>query len=151
MTTARMAFLNAAATILRGIPSAPTVEIGEDRTFSDPAVHCPWVGLLPAPGSTIERDVHSGEALLSFRVFLYGYVEGDGTTSRSELLVNIVEESQRALFRALTGAFQAFRTGTPYHIADFIDFEAEDLIYHPEGTGAEFVVPLLVRIPDTLT
>jgi len=42
MTTARMAFLNAAATILRGIPSAPTVEIGEDRTFSDPAVHCPW-------------------------------------------------------------------------------------------------------------
>lgn len=150
MSSARMAFLNAAATVLRAIPSAPTVEVGEDRVFNDPSVHCPWIGLLPAPGSQIERDVHDGGALLSFRVFLFGYVQGDGSTSRTELLVTLVEESQRALFQALTGALAAYRPGTAYHYADMIDFEAEDLIYHPEGTGGEFVVPLLVRIPDTL-
>jgi hypothetical protein len=117
MSSARMAFLNRAADLLRAIPSAPTVEVGEDRIFNDPAVHCPWVGLLPAPGSKIERDIHDGGAMLSFRVFLYGYVQGDGTTSRSELLVTLVEEAQQALYQA-GGAFHANRPGTTCPYAD---------------------------------
>jgi hypothetical protein len=148
---ARMAFLNAAATVLRTIPSAPTVEVGEDRIFGDVGAY-PWLGLLPAPGTLIERDLHGAGDTLTFHVLLYGYVQGDGTTSRTELLMTLIEESQQALRRALEagGALQALRPGTPYHYADFIDYEAEDLAYHREGTGAEFVVPLLVRIPDAL-
>jgi hypothetical protein len=151
MSGARMAFLNTAATVLRAIPSAPTVEVGEDRLFSDVGTY-PWLGLLPAPGTLIERDLHGAGDTLSFRVLLYGYVQGDGTTSRTELMMTLIEESQMALRRALEsgGALQAIRPGTAFTYADFIDYEAEDLAYHREGTGAEFVVPLLVRIPDAL-
>jgi hypothetical protein len=151
ITGARMAFLHAAATILSGLPSAPTVEVGEDRLFSDVGTY-PWVGLLPAPGTLIERDVHGAGDTLSFHVLLYGYVQGDGTTSRTALLMTLIEEAQIALRQALEpgGALQQLRPGTAFTYADFIDYEAEDLAYHREGTGAEFVVPLLVRIPDAL-
>ena len=147
----RMLFLEQAATVLRTIPSAPTVEVGEDRLFGDVGTY-PWIGLLPAPGTRIERDLHAAGDTLTFHVLLYGYVQGDGVTSRTELMMTLVEDAQRALRRALEpgGLLQLPRPSTSYAYADFIDFEAEDLAYHREGTGAEFVVPLLVRIPDAL-
>ena len=146
----RIAFLEQAATVLRGIATSPTVEVGQDRTFQDVGTY-PWIGLLPAPGSRIERDEFGpGSITDSFHVFVYGYVQGATQTDRTALALGIVEDCQDALHQALTGAFHSWRPGTQYPYADFIDFEEEDLIYHREGTGAEFVLPVLVRIPDTL-
>jgi hypothetical protein len=146
----RIAFLEQAAIVLRGIATGPTVQIGVDAIFQEAGPY-PWIGLLPAPGSKVERDEFGpGSITDSFQVFVFGYVQGATQTDRTELLLNIVEDCQDALHQALTGPFAVWRPGTQYPYADFIDFEEEDLTYHREGTGAEFVLPVMVRIPDTL-
>ena len=91
------------------------------------------------------------DALLfdQFRVLVFGYVDGDGTINRSTWMQRLIRDIQQTL--RSTGAFAALRPGTAFIYADAIDFEEEDLTYHADGLGAEFVLPLLVRIPDDLS
>ena len=160
----RILCLETAATVLRGMTGVrpwggsyahnPTVEIGYDWIFQDINVF-PWIGLLPGPGSRVTRDEYgaTSEFLDHFKVFCYGYIQGATLADRGELLMNLVEDCQRTLQQAIdTPTFKATRPGTTHPIADFVDFdeEGEDLIFHREGTGAEFLLPLTFRIPDTL-
>jgi len=157
----RQAFLDRAAEELRGMtgtrfwggayPNAPKVEVGEVRQFQD-AGPLPWIGLLPAPGAQTDLPGLRGhDAVLydQFRVLIFGYVDGDGTINRSTWMQRLIRDIQQTLRR--TTAFAALRPGTPFVYADALEFEEEDLTYHADGAGAEFVLPVLVRIPDDLS
>ena len=157
----RQAFLDKAAEVLSGMtgtrfwggsyPNAPKVEVGEVRQFQD-AGPLPWIGLLPGPGAQTDIPAMRGfDALIfdQFRIFIYGYVDGDGTINRSTWMQRLIRDIQQTLRR--TNAFAAYRPGTTFPYASSFDFEEEDLTYHADGSGAEFVLPLLVRIPDDLS
>jgi hypothetical protein len=157
----RQAFLDKAAEVLStmsgtrfwGGPynTTPKVEVGEARQFQDVGT-LPWIGLLPAPGAQTDIPAMRGaDALMfdQFRVLIFGYVDGDGTINRSLWMQRLIRDIQRTLRQ--TNAFAAFRPGTTFPYASSFDFEEEDVTYHADGTGAEFVLPLLVRIPDDLS
>lgn len=157
----RQQFLDKAAELLRGMTgtrfwggpynNAPKVEVGEMRQFAD-AGPLPWIGLFPGPGAQTDIPAMRGhDAMLfdQFRVMIWGYVDGDGTTNMSTWALRLVRDIQQTLRR--TNAFSATRPGTPFAYASSIDFEEEDLMYRADGQGIEFELPLLVRIPDDLS
>ena len=148
MSAPRFQFLEQAATVLRAMPAAPTVEVGTVRRYGDAPTY-PWIGLIPADGSKIEPAAFQGLDVDRFRAYLYGFVQTDGITTVSERLLTLVHDCQRALRQ--TGSFALLRPGTAFQYATDLIFEEEDLDYTADGNGAEFLLPLVVDIPDDLT